>query len=55
MHLADLVIYTGVEQDAFRRRGLARVNMGGDPDVRYRSIGVLRDTFFTLQQPASKR
>jgi len=31
--LADLVVDAGVEQDALSRGGLARVDMGHDPDV----------------------
>ena len=33
VHLADLVVDAGVEQDPLGRRGLARVDMGHDPDV----------------------
>jgi hypothetical protein len=33
VHFTDLVVDTGVEEDALGRRGLARVNVGHDPDV----------------------
>ena len=33
MDLTDLVVHTGVVEDPFGRRGLARVDMGHDPDV----------------------
>ena len=33
VHLADLVVAAGVEEDALGRRRLARVDMGHDPDV----------------------
>ena len=31
--LADLVVHTRVEKDALGRRGLARIDVGHDPDV----------------------
>ena len=33
MNLTDLVVDTGVEQDSLGGRGLARVDVGHDPDV----------------------
>ncbi len=33
MHLADLVGLAGIEQDPLGRRGLARIDMGNDPEV----------------------
>ena len=33
VHFTDLVVHTGVEQDAFGRRGLASVDVRGDADV----------------------
>jgi len=33
VNFADLVRNTGVEQNALRRRGLTRVDMGHDADV----------------------
>ena len=33
VHFADLVRHAGIEQDALGRRGLARVDVRGDPDV----------------------
>ncbi len=33
MHFANLVRLAGVIQDAFRGRGLARVDMGDDPEI----------------------
>jgi hypothetical protein len=33
VHLTDLVIHTGVEQDAFGGRGLASVNVRADADI----------------------
>jgi hypothetical protein len=33
MHFTDLVGLAGVIQDAFRRGGLARVDMRGDADI----------------------
>ena len=40
MHLADLVGLAGVEQDPLGRRGLARVDMGNDPEVTVAGQGV---------------
>jgi hypothetical protein len=33
VHLTDLVIDSGVEKDALGRGGLARINVGHDPDI----------------------
>ena len=33
MHLADAMGNTGVEQNAFADRGLARIDVGNDPDI----------------------
>jgi hypothetical protein len=33
VHFADLVVDAGVEQDAFGRRGLARIDVGHDAEV----------------------
>ena len=33
MGLTDLIVHAGVEQNAFGRGGLARVNVGRDTDV----------------------
>jgi hypothetical protein len=33
MHLADLVVDAGVEQDAFGGRGFARVDVRGNTDI----------------------
>jgi hypothetical protein len=33
VHLANLVHNTGIEQDAFRGRGLASVDMSGNADI----------------------
>jgi hypothetical protein len=33
VYFTDLVVDSGVKEDAFGRRGLARVNVGHDPDI----------------------
>ncbi|MOA07436.1 hypothetical protein D3C78_1271290 [compost metagenome] len=33
MHFAELVVHTGIEQDAFGRGGLAGIDVRGDADV----------------------
>jgi hypothetical protein len=33
MHLADLVGLAGIEQNPLGRRGLARIDMGNNPEV----------------------
>jgi hypothetical protein len=33
VHLTDLVVDAGVKEDALGRRGLARINVGHNPDI----------------------
>jgi hypothetical protein len=41
MNFTDFVNHACVEQDSLRQRGLARINMGTDPDI----TGALKRVF----------
>jgi hypothetical protein len=48
MHLTDLVIDTGVEEDTLGRRRLAGVDVRADTDIAVALDGVLRATVLNL-------
>ena len=48
MHLADLVGLAGVIQDAFGRRGLARIDVGNDAEVPVTVQGIFACHFSIL-------